>query len=835
MVTGAKERHSHHQLSLPYKRSGPESSEAIEALVGHDVELVDTAPRRDGLGDNAGPTLVRNYKDVDETTPRLASLPTSPGVNPPLGGPHGAPQRLYEGAGPTTGGRSAGGKRDGDGPLVLTTTVWKRRSRFTGKLTARPRAAWERRRLTLQGSQLMYYKSTAEACGGASDEREYSDEEGESEVAERGRGRTHPEEEPQEGISFPHLDTGLAVAKLSSKKTFYQTARNNLRGNLKTARESLSSSSAESNFPRGVLDIDRENATVSASTAHSGAPTPYCISVKVKGVTRWKLSFDTHVQQTEWLTVLTDVVVDRSVANYNAVSEKTVFERSHFFRQTSFEEYVSKECQKNIDAAVLTVPNREFSYNVDQNCPGTSALDTATATSEFPRRMSDGIIIADGYWIIPRNNFFVMLMLVDGALAYFQSTPLLPTKHLILVTAFVNAGLYLCLVREAKRCPLARGYAVQDLYSHSFTNQDPLNSSLHAGTPINRSIPKETPEEELDSLSTKRPDLEKNAPIASEFKPVAGSTSIQIQSPTDPAVNANDLPFVGWRATFGSAFQVRSHGYMSTKEKVSSPLELYQLVNVDVFESKGRVPNMSKKVTLPNVEFGVKKGNWKSPDIFVVSLALPTEAPRIGRSAASLQGYMVTMYYVMKEETREMLHKITLSNNTLLQDETQSDVDVQKRIINGVRLWERWCQEAPTDHKMQGRFKVLVDAHNLAEIGVPSWIAKYNGKPFLIKRSGVTGFLYDSSSDSNVMEFDISFFEFPYLFKQATAYMKEHYFKKVLASFAFCIEGRDDNELPEVTIGNGIQLCYPDPDIAIHANDLFTGKSPSSFDPIDGH
>ena len=110
---------------------------------------------------------------------------------------------------------------------------------------------------------------------------------------------------------------------------------------------------------------------------------------------------------------------------------------------------------------------------------------------------------------------------------------------------------------------------------------------------------------------------------------------------------------------------------------------------------------------------------------------------------------------------------------------------------------------------------------------MPGYILKYNGKPVLIKRAGVTGFLFDHP-ELNAMGFDISLHPFPYLAKQATAYMAETYFKQMIASFAFVIEGRSDDELPEVLIGQGAQICYPDPALAIKAGDWFTGQSPIS-------
>jgi hypothetical protein len=60
--------------------------------------------------------------------------------------------------------------------------------------------------------------------------------------------------------------------------------------------------------------------------------------------------------------------------------------------------------------------------------------------------------------------------------------------------------------------------------------------------------------------------------------------------------------------------------------------------------------------------------------------------------------------------------------------------------------------------------------------------------------------------------------------------MKDSYFKKVLVTFGFTIEGRSDDELPECLIGL-TQLCYPDPIHAIQGEDFFSGRSAKSYEP----
>lgn len=61
----------------------------------------------------------------------------------------------------------------------------------------------------------------------------------------------------------------------------------------------------------------------------------------------------------------------------------------------------------------------------------------------------------------------------------------------------------------------------------------------------------------------------------------------------------------------------------------------------------------------------------------------------------------------------------------------------------------------------------------------------------------------------------------PYMFRQAMTYLKEHYFPQMVMTFAFIIEGREDNELPEIVLGNPIQLPFVHPQNMIKSEDVF--------------
>ena len=129
---------------------------------------------------------------------------------------------------------------------------------------------------------------------------------------------------------------------------------------------------------------------------------------------------------------------------------------------------------------------------------------------------------------------------------------------------------------------------------------------------------------------------------------------------------------------------------------------------------------------------------------------------------------------------------------------------------------------------MQARFKFIPNVHNPKEIGLPSYIAKYCGKPVLIKRANVTGFL-SSYPHLNAMEFDISLHPFPYLAKKAMAYLKTSVFPKAIVSLSYVIEGRSDEELPEVLIGDALKLLYPDPALLDQCRDFVAGNGKYSI------
>jgi len=189
-------------------------------------------------------------------------------------------------------------------------------------------------------------------------------------------------------------------------------------------------------------------------------------------------------------------------------------------------------------------------------------------------------------------------------------------------------------------------------------------------------------------------------------------------------------------------------------------------------------------------------------------------------------------YYRIRPEVRRTLEII--SNPDYDDNERESKFQElfphndRRTLVNGTKLWEKWCCTEGTDPEMQKRLKFIPRGENLKELGVPSWICRYNGKPMLIKRPGETSFVF-SHPDERTLEIDVNLHPLPFMFKQAMFYLKEHYFAKMLMTFGFVIEGREVDELPEVLLGNPIQLPFNNPEKVLKSAAVFNRSSQASF------
>lgn len=652
------------------------------------------------------------------------------------------------------------------GPKLLSAVVWKRRTGIAGKLKSESNA-WERRRIELRGSYLTYHTCRERKRHGSPTPTKRSS----SAISESSYWIYNNAKGAAENVRLVANYAANGVAAAAATLNPYSPTNSD-------AENAPNAPDTEQIDPnaKGCLDLVKGRASVAVSRSASSFPTPYTISVHGGYLAprysdiRWRFCFDSREEQVLWLSALADVIV-----GFGLPQSKDVLAVGSMDESEEEEEEGRKGGKEEVIQA--------------------SSVSTALSRQQHLRQ---------------RITRSILLLILVNVLFHLSHYYPLSTAHWWCTLVLLNAGVLLCFAstKATETVP-----------------DDPRATCVSSKRPIAEDV--KTSDDRIRSGSTPLSASASGIPIVLSHKPIAGTTTMRVKDPSDETLNDDGHEFVKWRALPGTMFQVRSHGYISSKKKVSSPSELYRLVSVDIFESRARIPDIAGKVVLPTISSydNSSVGKWNSPDTFVISFTLPTEAPSIYRPTTDGQGYTVTMYYEMKESTRKILKQLTSIDSEETSGNDPGNED--KQMVNAVKLFEEWCTRSPTDKSFQARFKVIVLGQNLKEIGIPTWIAKYNGKPFLIKRDGVTGFLYEHR-DQSAMEFDISFHHFPYLFKQGTSYLKDSFFQKVLATFGFVIEGRNDDELPEVVIGEGMQICYPKPAIAIQAEDLFSGKSPTA-------
>jgi hypothetical protein len=111
-----------------------------------------------------------------------------------------------------------------------------------------------------------------------------------------------------------------------------------------------------------------------------------------------------------------------------------------------------------------------------------------------------------------------------------------------------------------------------------------------------------------------------------------------------------------------------------------------------------------------------------------------------------------------------------------------------------VKLFAQYCERAEKEKDFRGRFKVINSCSNIEEMGLPNAITAYNAKPVLIRRTGTI------FRGSNYIEKDIHVHKFANLARQSIHLLSSRC-GLMYMQIGFVIEGRSDDELPEVLIG----------------------------------
>ena len=245
--------------------------------------------------------------------------------------------------------------------------------------------------------------------------------------------------------------------------------------------------------------------------------------------------------------------------------------------------------------------------------------------------------------------------------------------------------------------------------------------------------------------------------------------------------------------------------YKKTGKKEPSGPQLYELHSVDFFLSGKLVKDTS---TIFSSGPAPPPTGTCVPPVLTVSVGLPRAEPSMFSTPVDGECYTVVFRFTITAETRAALAG------------DPSDAPP------AVRLLARWFATAASDAAFRGRFKAMCVVDDIESLGFPGFINGHNGKPVLITQSGTlvrklggetsttsaSGTSSSSSSsspDADSAELHINVFQFNIIARKALHSMRPK-FSSMGLNVAFTLEGRDDEDLPEVVLGcaklNGLQL-----------------------------
>jgi len=191
--------------------------------------------------------------------------------------------------------------------------------------------------------------------------------------------------------------------------------------------------------------------------------------------------------------------------------------------------------------------------------------------------------------------------------------------------------------------------------------------------------------------------------------------------------------------------------------------------------------------TSPSTSLGEKSAVDAVPATFVVTVSLPMP------EGDTLVNVLV---FSMADELRQELDwmRQEKGKGTKAGERKEGEEKGGLTVRPATRLLVRWFNEAQNNFKMRSRFKTMAVLEKIETLGLGSFINSFNGKPTLISKSGTF------TRHENYVEMAINVHKFSYIARQAL-YRLIPKFQQFVVNLGFTIEGREDEELPEVLLG----------------------------------
>lgn len=221
------------------------------------------------------------------------------------------------------------------------------------------------------------------------------------------------------------------------------------------------------------------------------------------------------------------------------------------------------------------------------------------------------------------------------------------------------------------------------------------------------------------------------------------------------------------RSGDAAAFSVRcGPDYPRRGLKAPSGPAIYELAASDFGRAPARPRHIAELMQLP----AAAEGPGRLPALLVVSIVTPVAAP--------------TLYG--EPETADCVVAAFCFRCT----EAAQAASREAQPGGAVEMLARFSAEAAEKRMEAGAFKIIAQAANWGEIGLPSAMRKFNGKPVLIRKSAE---LYLGAS---YVEIDVFVDRFSFLAKRGLHSVKPQV-KHADIELAFLLQATADADLPE--------------------------------------
>jgi len=507
---------------------------------------------------------------------------------------------------------------------------------------------------------------------------------------------------------------------------------------------------ADPSRPRGRINIAKEETLVDMhSSKKPGAPTDFLITLSIYNLghkKKWEICCVEKCQQIKWFEMLT---------RFNGKPSDKIIELPTLTSESPITDDSSPK-------------KRSPEKKLEPILRGRESIVKDTKDN-FVKSVLLGIIDGDLFSAI--DDDMIMTFVGINVATYIVRVG---SHGIVCVLAlFMNLTLayYFKHVSRPKLSFPAHTYRRRALSTDSAcasTGEFPpstLIEVLDAGSTMSRAMPKDATaatlkEHEVDCVET----------IAAFSNPEA---AYEIKSHTY------------WNAD-ASVFNLRTGpNYKAEKKKIPSTQALYDLYKADVFLSRQTVNQVESRFVIPKIPgvTDVDTGHEFVPPLLVFCFNLPAEEPSMMRSPTDGLSHVVVLFFTISPKVIEELKDLSQARPA-------------------VRLFARWCEHAETDFNFKSRLKALCVLDDVDNLGLPSFVIAYNGKPCLIQKSGTF------TRHPTYIEMSVNVHHFSYLARKGLNYI-ENKFETFILNVGLTIEGREDDELPEALIG-GVRMIQLD-------------------------